>query len=157
MKGGFSYSGQRCTAVKLVIVHEAVADAVARPRSPHGPPNYLHAHSSYATWLQRRLLLPLPPPPLLPLPPPPLLPLPLPPRRYCMQLLRRLPRCLRWPVVDERMRGWTQVEGVNAGIALLRVGQPEDDADITAVVSKSSADFIEARRQLLCAAWHYMR
>lgn len=63
IKGGFSYSGQRCTAVKLVLVHESVADAV--------------------------------------------------------------------------------VAGVNEGVAKLRVGQPEDDADITAVVSKSSADFIE--------------
>ena len=26
IKGGFSYSGQRCTAVKLVLVHESVAD-----------------------------------------------------------------------------------------------------------------------------------
>lgn len=63
IKGGFSYSGQRCTAVKLVLVHESVADQV--------------------------------------------------------------------------------VAGVNAGIAKLTVGQPEDDADICAVVSKSSADFIE--------------
>ena len=26
IKGGFSYSGQRCTAVKVVLVHESVAD-----------------------------------------------------------------------------------------------------------------------------------
>ena len=26
VKGGFSYSGQRCTAVKVVLVHEDVAD-----------------------------------------------------------------------------------------------------------------------------------
>ena len=26
VKGGFSYSGQRCTAVKLILVHESVAD-----------------------------------------------------------------------------------------------------------------------------------
>lgn len=26
LKGGFSYSGQRCTAVKVVLVHEDVAD-----------------------------------------------------------------------------------------------------------------------------------
>ena len=33
IKGGFSYSGQRCTAVKVVLVHEAVADdLVARVR-----------------------------------------------------------------------------------------------------------------------------
>lgn len=63
VKGGFSYSGQRCTAVKVVLVHESVADAL--------------------------------------------------------------------------------VAGVNAGIAKLSVGQPEEDADICAVVSKSSADFIE--------------
>ena len=63
LKGGFSYSGQRCTAVKLVLAHESVADAV--------------------------------------------------------------------------------IAGVNAGIAKLSVGQPEDDADITAVCSSSSADFIQ--------------
>ncbi|WZN64104.1 NADP-dependent glyceraldehyde-3-phosphate dehydrogenase [Chloropicon roscoffensis] len=28
VKGGFSYSGQRCTAVKIVLVHESVADAL---------------------------------------------------------------------------------------------------------------------------------
>ena len=28
VKGGFSYSGQRCTAVKLVLVVDAVADAL---------------------------------------------------------------------------------------------------------------------------------
>lgn len=28
IKGGFSYSGQRCTAVKVVLVHESVADAL---------------------------------------------------------------------------------------------------------------------------------
>jgi len=32
---------------------------------------------------------------------------------------------------------------VCAGIAKLSVGQPEDNADITAVISKKSADFIE--------------
>ena len=32
---------------------------------------------------------------------------------------------------------------VNAGIAKLTVGMPEDDAAIVPVVSKSSADFIE--------------
>ena len=63
LKGGFSYSGQRCTAVKLVLAHAAIADAL--------------------------------------------------------------------------------VAGVNAGVAALRVGAPEDDADITAVVSGKSADFIE--------------
>lgn len=26
LQGGFSYSGQRCTAVKVVLVHESVAD-----------------------------------------------------------------------------------------------------------------------------------
>ena len=26
IKGGYSYSGQRCTAVKLVLAHEAIAD-----------------------------------------------------------------------------------------------------------------------------------
>lgn len=80
VKGGFSYSGQRCTAVKLVLAHESVADEV--------------------------------------------------------------------------------VAGVNAGIAKLRVGQPEEDADICAVVSKSSADFIEglvrdaeAKGAKLCQPW----
>ena len=29
LKGGFSYSGQRCTAVKLVLVQRDVADALA--------------------------------------------------------------------------------------------------------------------------------
>jgi len=63
MKGGFSYSGQRCTAVKIVMVMESVADAL--------------------------------------------------------------------------------VAMVNEKIAKLKVGQPEDNADITAVVSASSADFIQ--------------
>lgn len=26
VKGGYSYSGQRCTAVKLVLAHESIAD-----------------------------------------------------------------------------------------------------------------------------------
>ena len=63
IKGGFSYSGQRCTAVKLVLVHESVADAL--------------------------------------------------------------------------------VATVAAAVSKLTVGQPEDDADITAVVSSRSADFIQ--------------
>ncbi|KAG2431249.1 hypothetical protein HYH02_013383 [Chlamydomonas schloesseri] len=63
IKGGFSYSGQRCTAVKLVLVHAAVADRL--------------------------------------------------------------------------------VAAVAAGVAKLSVGRPEDDADITPVVSDSSANFIE--------------
>ena len=64
VKGGFSYSGQRCTAVKLVLVHEAVAD----------------------------------------------------------ELVRR----------------------VAEGVARLSVGQPEEDADITALVGAKSADFVQA-------------
>ncbi|KAI8474767.1 MAG: NADP-dependent glyceraldehyde-3-phosphate dehydrogenase [Monoraphidium minutum] len=63
VRGGFSYSGQRCTAVKLVLAHKDIADALA--------------------------------------------------------------------------------EKVAAGVAKLRVGAPEDDADITPVVSESSANFIE--------------
>ncbi len=63
IKGGFSYSGQRCTAVKLVLAHASIADAL--------------------------------------------------------------------------------VERVAAGVAKLSVGQPEEDADITAVVSSKSADFIQ--------------
>ena len=63
VKGAFSYSGQRCTAVKLVLVVDAVADAV--------------------------------------------------------------------------------VQGVAAAVAKLSVGQPEADADITAVVTSKSADFIQ--------------
>jgi glyceraldehyde-3-phosphate dehydrogenase (NADP+) len=63
VKGGFSYSGQRCTAVKVVLAHEAVADAL--------------------------------------------------------------------------------VARVAAGVSALRVGQPEDDADICAVVSSRSADFVQ--------------
>lgn len=63
LKGGFSYSGQRCTAVKLVLAVREVADALAAK--------------------------------------------------------------------------------VAAGVEKLRVGAPEDDADITPVVSESSADFIE--------------
>ena len=63
LKGGFSYSGQRCTAVKVVMAVEAVADAL--------------------------------------------------------------------------------VAGVAAGVSKLSVGQPEDDCDITAVVSRRSADFIQ--------------
>ena len=63
VKGGFSYSGQRCTAVKLVLVHEAVADALVARCAP--------------------------------------------------------------------------------AVAALRVGQPEEDADICAVVSARSADFIQ--------------
>lgn len=63
LKGGFSYSGQRCTAVKLVLVHKDVADDLAAK--------------------------------------------------------------------------------VAAAVAKLRVGPPEDDCDITPVVSESSASFIE--------------
>eukprot|EP00270_Netrium_digitus_P008586 TRINITY_DN2578_c0_g1_i1.p1 TRINITY_DN2578_c0_g1~~TRINITY_DN2578_c0_g1_i1.p1 ORF type:complete len:506 (+),score=143.39 TRINITY_DN2578_c0_g1_i1:218-1735(+) len=63
VKGGFSYSGQRCTAVKVVLVMEAVADEL--------------------------------------------------------------------------------VNKVNARLAKLKVGRPEDNADITAVISESSANFIE--------------
>ncbi|GBF90960.1 NADP-dependent glyceraldehyde-3-phosphate dehydrogenase [Raphidocelis subcapitata] len=63
LKGGFSYSGQRCTAVKLVLVVKEVADALAAK--------------------------------------------------------------------------------VAAGVEKLRVGMPEDDCDITPVVSESSANFIE--------------
>jgi glyceraldehyde-3-phosphate dehydrogenase (NADP+) len=63
VKGGYSYSGQRCTAVKLVLAHETIADKL--------------------------------------------------------------------------------VEKVNAGIAKLTVGRPEDDAAIVPVVSESSAKFVE--------------
>eukprot|EP00897_Mesotaenium_endlicherianum_P004275 jgi/Mesen1/3876/ME000208S02888 len=63
IKGGFSYSGQRCTAVKVVLVMESVADEL--------------------------------------------------------------------------------VAKVNAKIAKLKVGSPEDNSDITAVVSEASANFIE--------------
>ncbi|CAH9093406.1 unnamed protein product [Cuscuta europaea] len=62
-KGGFSYSGQRCTAVKVVLVMESIAD--------------------------------------------------------------------------------TLVEKVTAKMAELTVGAPEDDCDITPVISESSANFIE--------------
>nr|CAN63539.1 hypothetical protein VITISV_016625 [Vitis vinifera] len=63
VKGGFSYSGQRCTAIKVVLVMESVADAL--------------------------------------------------------------------------------VEKVNVKLAKLTVGAPEDDCDITPVVTESSANFIE--------------
>ncbi|XP_056174893.1 NADP-dependent glyceraldehyde-3-phosphate dehydrogenase-like isoform X2 [Syzygium oleosum] len=63
VKGGFSYSGQRCTAVKVVLVMESVADKL--------------------------------------------------------------------------------VEKVNAKVQKLTVGAPEDDCDITPVVTESSANFIE--------------
>uniref|UniRef100_A0A9I9CJ89 NADP-dependent glyceraldehyde-3-phosphate dehydrogenase n=1 Tax=Cucumis melo TaxID=3656 RepID=A0A9I9CJ89_CUCME len=63
IKGGFSYSGQRCTAVKVVLVMESVADSL--------------------------------------------------------------------------------VEKVKARVAKLTVGAPEDDSDITPVVTESSANFIE--------------
>eukprot|EP00262_Sarcandra_glabra_P003187 TRINITY_DN1373_c0_g1_i2.p1 TRINITY_DN1373_c0_g1~~TRINITY_DN1373_c0_g1_i2.p1 ORF type:complete len:503 (-),score=78.01 TRINITY_DN1373_c0_g1_i2:412-1773(-) len=63
VKGGFSYSGQRCTAVKVVLVMESIAD--------------------------------------------------------------------------------TLVEKVKAKVAKLTVGPPEDDCDITPVVTESSANFIE--------------
>ncbi|GAB4854681.1 hypothetical protein Ancab_023263 [Ancistrocladus abbreviatus] len=63
VKGGFSYSGQRCTAVKVVLVMESVADAL--------------------------------------------------------------------------------VEKVNAKVAKLTVGPPEEDCDITPVVTESSANYIE--------------
>jgi glyceraldehyde-3-phosphate dehydrogenase (NADP+) len=62
-KGGFSYSGQRCTAVKLVLAFEAIADPL--------------------------------------------------------------------------------VESVSKKIEALRVGRPEENADITALVSKNSADFVQ--------------
>ncbi|CEF98334.1 Aldehyde dehydrogenase, C-terminal [Ostreococcus tauri] len=80
VKGGFSYSGQRCTAVKIVAVFEEVADEL--------------------------------------------------------------------------------IGKVNERIAKLSVGLPEDDATITAVVSKSSADFIqslvvdaESKGATLCQEW----
>jgi glyceraldehyde-3-phosphate dehydrogenase (NADP+) len=41
---------------------------------------------------------------------------------------------------------------VNEKIAKLKVGQPEDNADITAVVSASSADFIQVCSRLLRVA-----
>ena len=63
VKGGFSYSGQRCTAVKIVVAFHEIADQL--------------------------------------------------------------------------------VEKVCAGIAKLKVGQPEDNADITALVSAKSADYVE--------------
>ncbi|GMG98949.1 hypothetical protein Nepgr_000789 [Nepenthes gracilis] len=63
VKGGFSYSGQRCTAVKVVLVMESVADTI--------------------------------------------------------------------------------VEKVNAKVAKLTVGPPEEDCDITPVVTESSANYIE--------------
>jgi glyceraldehyde-3-phosphate dehydrogenase (NADP+) len=62
-KGGFSYSGQRCTAVKLVLAFENIADVL--------------------------------------------------------------------------------VESVSKKIEALRVGRPEENADITALVSKASADFVQ--------------
>lgn len=64
VKGGFSYSGQRCTAVKIVVVFEEVADAL--------------------------------------------------------------------------------IDKVCAGMAKLTVGQPEENADITAVVSAKSADYVQS-------------
>ena len=63
VKGGFSYSGQRCTAVKLVLVFEEVADLL--------------------------------------------------------------------------------IEKVSAKVEKLSIGRPEDNSDITALVSKKSADFVE--------------
>ena len=63
VKGAFSYSGQRCTAVKVVLAHDSIAD--------------------------------------------------------------------------------TLVAGVCAGVAKLTAGQPEDDADITALVTSKSADFVQ--------------
>jgi len=34
VKGGYSYSGQRCTAVKLVLAHESIADALVEKVRP---------------------------------------------------------------------------------------------------------------------------
>lgn len=80
VKGGFSYSGQRCTAVKLVFAPHSVADRL--------------------------------------------------------------------------------VAMVNERVAKLTVGRPEDDADITPVISKSSADFIQGlvedardKGAVLCQEW----
>ena len=64
VKGGFSYSGQRCTAVKIVVAFHDVADAL--------------------------------------------------------------------------------IDKVCAGMTKLKVGQPEDNADITAVVSAKSADYVQS-------------
>jgi len=64
VKGAFSYQGQRCTAVKVVFVHESIADEV--------------------------------------------------------------------------------IEKVAQGVAKLSVGRPEDNVDVAAVISKSSADWIES-------------
>ena len=64
IKGGFSYSGQRCTAVKIVVAFHDVADAL--------------------------------------------------------------------------------IDKVCTGMAKLKVGQPEDNADITAVVSAKSADYVQS-------------
>jgi glyceraldehyde-3-phosphate dehydrogenase (NADP+) len=55
IKGGYSYSGQRCTAVKLVLAHEAIADKLVekvcgllsqlgRDLSVASIPDLLHEH-----------------------------------------------------------------------------------------------------------------
>jgi Aldehyde dehydrogenase family len=48
VKGGYSYSGQRCTAVKLVLAHETIADKlVEKVGSPGGWPLMLVETSSF--------------------------------------------------------------------------------------------------------------
>ena len=77
VKGGFSYSGQRCTAVKLVMAAREVADALvaqARARRPLGIAQAVPAHRRASS-----LALVLPPPSSAALPHPPTNPPPSPP------------------------------------------------------------------------------
>jgi acyl-CoA reductase-like NAD-dependent aldehyde dehydrogenase len=119
IKGGFSYSGQRCTAVKVVLVMQDVADElVAKVRvsvpvlcacafrvvgavaNGVNKANAVHCSTSRSSTVYHAVKA---------------TPLPHPQHTH------------------------TQVQ---AGVQKLSVGRPEDNADITAVVSSSSADFI---------------
>jgi delta 1-pyrroline-5-carboxylate dehydrogenase len=49
------------------------------------------------------------------------------------------------------------VAKVKAGVAKLTVGRPEDNADITPVVSEASANFIQVGKMFLCDAFAWCR
>ena len=116
VKGGYSYSGQRCTAVKLVLAHETIADKlVEKVGSPGGWLLMLIESSSFIVDPYRHHL----PESLL--------------GYSCDTVL----------IERRQLHVITVLMQVNAGIAKLTVGRPEDDAAIVPVVSESSAKFVE--------------
>uniref|UniRef100_A0A2C9VPR8 NADP-dependent glyceraldehyde-3-phosphate dehydrogenase n=1 Tax=Manihot esculenta TaxID=3983 RepID=A0A2C9VPR8_MANES len=66
-------------------------------------------------------------------------------------------------VVMESIAGGALVGKMNAGVVKLRVGQPEDDCNITPVVTESSSNFIEGlvmdakeKGATFCPEWVYL-